>query len=63
MIRSLKNGFVIIYRVVTAFQVAKLFGIAYTKAAIAQKAINGFKKTGLFPTNRNIFEPHGFAPC
>ena len=43
-------------RVVTTF-------IAHTKAATAQTAINGFKKTGLFPTNRDIFEPHGFAPC
>ena len=50
-------------RVVTTFQVAELFGIAYTKAATAQTAINGFKKTGLFPTNRDIFEPHDFAPC
>ena len=50
-------------RVVTTFQVAELFGIAYTKAATAQTTINGFKKTGLFPTNRDIFEPHDFAPC
>ena len=34
----------------------------YTKAATAQAAINGFKKTGLFPTNRDIFESHDFAP-
>ena len=50
-------------RVVTTFQEAELFGIAYTKAATAQTAINKFKKTGLFPTNRNIFKPHDFAPC
>ena len=50
-------------RVVTTFQVPELFGIAYTKVATAQTAINGFKKTGLFPTNRDIFEPHDFAPC
>ena len=50
-------------RVVTTFQVAKLFGIAHTKAATAQTAINGFKKTGLFLINRDIFEPHDFAPC
>ena len=48
---------------VTTFQAAKLFGIAYTKAATAQTAINRFKKTGLFSTNRDIFEPHDFAPC
>ena len=35
---------------VTTFQVAELFEIAYTKTATAQTAINGFKKTGLFPT-------------
>ena len=50
-------------RVVTTFQVAELFEIAYTKAATAQTTINGFKKTGLFPINRDIFEPHDFAPC
>ena len=50
-------------RVVTTFQVAELFGIAYSKAATAQTAINEFKKTGLFPTNRDIFEPHYFAPA
>ena len=50
-------------RVVTTFQVAELFGIAYTEAATAQTAINGFKKTGLFSTNRDIFEPHDFASC
>ena len=50
-------------RVVITFQVAELFRIAYIKAATAQTAINGFKKTGLFPTNRDIFEPHDFAPC
>ena len=48
---------------VTTFQVAALFGIIYIKAATAKTAINGFKKTGLFPTNRDIFEPHDFAPC
>ena len=50
-------------RVVTTFQVAELYRIAYTKAATAQTVKNGFKKTGLFPTNRHIFEPHDFAPC
>ena len=48
---------------VTTFQVAELFGITYTKAATAQTVINRFKKTGLFPTNRDIFEPYDFAPC
>ena len=50
-------------RVVTTFQVAELFGIAYSKAATAQTAINGFKQTGLFPTNKDTFKPPDFAPC
>ena len=50
-------------RVVTIFQVVEPFGITYTKPATAQTATNGFKKTGLFSTKRDIFEPHEFAPC
>ncbi|KAJ8050024.1 hypothetical protein HOLleu_03046 [Holothuria leucospilota] len=42
-------------RVVTTFQVAELFGHAYMKAATAQIAASGFHKTGIYPTNRDIF--------
>ena len=31
------------------------------KAATSQTAANGFRKTGIFPTNRDIFLPHEFA--
>ena len=31
------------------------------KAATSQTTTNGFRKTGIFSTNRDIFLPHGFA--
>ena len=46
-------------RIVTTFQITELFGHAYVKAATSQT--NGFRKTGIFPTNRDIFLPHEFA--
>ena len=36
-------------RVVTTYQVAELFTVAYTRAATPTNAINGFKKTGIWP--------------
>lgn len=50
-------------RVVTQFQLAKLFGAAYCKAATIQNAVSGFIKTGIFPTNRNVFGEADFAPA
>ena len=47
-------------RVVTTFQVAELFGNAYMKAATAEIAANGFRKTEIYSTNRDIFLPHEF---
>ena len=48
-------------RVVTTFQVAELFGKAYIRASRAEYAINGFKKTGIFPCNRRVFIEADFA--
>lgn len=48
-------------RVVTQFQLSKLFGAAYCKAATIQNAVSGFTKTGIFPTNRNVFSEADFA--
>lgn len=48
-------------RVVTQFQLSQLFGTAYCKAACVQNVVSGFAKTGIFPTNRNIFEDAGYA--
>ena len=48
-------------RVVTTFQVAELFGNAYKRAATTETAASGFRKTGIFPCNRDIFTPYDFA--
>ena len=49
-------------RTVSTFQVAQLLTPAFQKAATALTAANGFRKTGLWPVNRDIFEDHEFAP-
>lgn len=50
-------------RVINQNDVAKLFADAHVKAATANNAINGFKTTGLFPTNRYIFDDTDFLPA
>jgi hypothetical protein len=50
-------------RCVTIYQVAALFTEAYLKSATALNARNGFRKTGIFPLNRDIFQDHEFAPA
>lgn len=49
-------------RAVTIHQVAKLYGTAFLRAASMNTAVNGFKQTGIYPFNRNIFPEHLFAP-
>jgi len=49
-------------RTVSTFQVAQLLTPAFQKAATALTAANGFRKTGMWPVNRDIFEDHEFAP-
>lgn len=49
-------------RVVTAFQIGYLFNQAYGKTASVQNACNGFKSTGLWPVNPDIFPDHFFEP-
>ncbi|CAH1967248.1 unnamed protein product [Acanthoscelides obtectus] len=48
-------------RVVTHYQVGRLFGEAYNQAATVATATNGFRITGLFPCNCNVFQPHEFV--
>lgn len=48
-------------RVVTTYQIGELFGKAYVRAATMETAINGFKKTGMFPPDRNVFKDYEFA--
>lgn len=50
-------------RVVTQFQIAKLFGNAFIKSANMLTAMNGFKKTGIWPCDRNVFTDVDFAPA
>ena len=48
-------------RVVSTFQVAELFGIGYVRAVAMRTAVNGFRKTGIWPIDRNVFDEHDFA--
>ncbi|XP_049867446.1 uncharacterized protein LOC126367763 [Pectinophora gossypiella] len=47
-------------RVVTPYQVAKLFGQAYLTAATMLTAINGFRKCGIWPLDKNVFTDADF---
>jgi hypothetical protein len=45
----------------THYQIGGLFGAAYSTATSIETAVNGFKKTGIYPVNRNIFANHEFV--
>ncbi|KAJ8982174.1 hypothetical protein NQ317_013959 [Molorchus minor] len=42
--------------------IAELFGNAYNRVTTIEKAINGFKTTGIFPINRDAFCEEDFVP-
>ena len=42
------------------YEVASLMNVAFKKAGVVNTASNGFKKTGLWPPNRKIFNPSDF---
>ena len=42
-------------RALTQFQLGAIFGEAYTKAATMNTPINGFRRTGIYPTDRHVF--------
>ncbi|XP_022816222.1 uncharacterized protein LOC111349354 [Spodoptera litura] len=48
---------------VTQYQVSRLINEAYERAATIGNVVNGFKATGTWPVNRNIFQDHHFAPA
>jgi hypothetical protein len=48
-------------RVVTIQQLPSLFRKAYLRAASALTAVNGFRKTGIFPVNIDVFTEVDFA--
>ncbi|XP_044733227.1 uncharacterized protein LOC123295831 [Chrysoperla carnea] len=47
-------------RAITHYDIAELFGQAYIRAQRAELAINGFRATGIYPVNRNVFQDHDF---
>ncbi|KAJ8706956.1 hypothetical protein PYW08_011090 [Mythimna loreyi] len=49
-------------RIVSQYEVARLFNEAYMKAASAHNAIKGFSSTGVWPTNRHIFDDSDYLP-
>lgn len=48
-------------RIITRFQVSKLLGEAFLRAAVPQTAINGFCKFGIFPSDPNVFSNADFV--
>lgn len=48
-------------RTVSPYQIASLFGKAYSRAASMEISINGFRKCGIMPFNRETFRDHDFA--
>ena len=50
-------------KAITEFEVAELFQVAYARAGTVRNAIQGFKVTGIWPFNSQIFEDEEFAPA
>lgn len=50
-------------KVVTLHQISSLFGKAFIRAATMSTAVNGFRKTGIWPVDRNVFKESDFLPC
>jgi len=47
-------------QVITIYQTGKQFGNAYKPAARDKTVANGFRATGCFPCDKNIYRPHDF---
>ncbi|RUS87413.1 hypothetical protein EGW08_004867 [Elysia chlorotica] len=47
---------------ITMFDIAGIFGTAYTKAATMAHAVNGFAACGIWPFNDDMFTDNDFAP-
>jgi hypothetical protein len=47
---------------VAVYDIGELFASAYLKAACAEKAVNGYRATGIFPYNPDVFSETDFAP-
>lgn len=42
-------------RIVTTFQISRIFSEAYLKSSVPNNAINGFRKTGIVPLDPDVF--------
>lgn len=49
-------------RIISQYEVARLFGAAYMKAASTHNAVKGFLCSGIWPANRNIFDDSDYMP-
>lgn len=50
-------------RIVNQYDVCRILTPAYLKAATAQNAVSGFRKTGIWPYNPHLFGDEDFAPA
>lgn len=50
-------------RAITQFQVARLFGSAYSKVASVERATKSFESCGIWPFNDHLFTDEDFAPA
>ncbi|KAJ8947302.1 hypothetical protein NQ318_004552 [Aromia moschata] len=50
------------YEKIKDTDIAELFGNAYNRVTTIEKALNGFKTTGIFPINRDAFCEEDFVP-
>lgn len=48
---------------ITTNEIAEIFNNAYGRVATPEKAIKGFKETGIFPLNADLFTEEDFAPA
>lgn len=50
-------------KVVTLHQISSLFGKAFIRSATMSTAVSGFRKTGIWPVDKNVFEESDFLPA